>query len=421
MEYILRYLFDFALFLYFASTGFYPRKNYVLSTVLSLAGYGILFRAGLTVNAPLMIMLFFATNTALLISGYRVNPRNAVFYSLILTTLSCIGEYMFLCFPDAQPLNNMNVFSSKTLFWFFIAGKLAYMSGVLFLSRFTVKRTNIYDSAVSAILSVIPLLSTISLSVILSVNMGAIMFLVLCAVFFLINFITFYINAELINRNIELKSLQAEYKKNKAKLSEYQMLSDSSETSKIMRRDLDRQLDVLRELIGSDNQNAKEYIRQMKIPAEEINYTKYTDNAILNILLTQKANECRSKDIVCRIHSKFPSLAFISDIDTVAIFSNMIDNAIEATEQSEKKEIYIDLYTVNNSYSVVKIENYADNEPVIRRGMLRTQKKEGDIHGFGVKSINNALQKYGSEFVWSYDADRKFFKSSAMIHVPKQN
>lgn len=420
IEYILRHCFDLTLFLYFATTGFYPRRNYILSTALSAAGYVILFLAGLRADVPVLIILFFLTNASLLISGYLVKPRNAVFYSLILTTLSCIGEYVFIYFPEAHPLYNLNILASKSIFLAFICGKLVYLAGVFFLSRFTVKRTDIYASSVSAILSVIPFLSIISLSVVLYVNINVIMFLTLCAVFFLVNFITFYINAELIDRNSELKALQADYMRNKSVLSEYQTISGTAETARIMRHDLNRHLNVLRELIGIDTETAAEYLRQIRIPHEEVKYTKYTDNEILNILLAQKANECRRKGIVCRIQSKNPSFAFISDIDTVSIFSNMIDNAIEATEQSEKKEIYIDLYTVNNSYSAINVENYADKEPIILRGMLRTQKKDGERHGFGVKSINNALQKYGSEFVWSYDADRKFFKSSALIHVPKE-
>lgn len=96
----------------------------------------------------------------------------------------------------------------------------------------------------------------------------------------------------------------------------------------------------------------------------------------------------------------------------------MIDNAIEAAEKADIKEIYVDMYTVNRSYSAVKIENYTAKEPIVLNGLLRTQKKNTDIHGMGVKSINNALKKYGSELTWTYDRKRKYFRAAAVIHVP---
>jgi sensor histidine kinase YesM len=98
----------------------------------------------------------------------------------------------------------------------------------------------------------------------------------------------------------------------------------------------------------------------------------------------------------------------------------MLDNAIEAAENAEKKEIYVDLYTVNNTYSAVKIENYTDKEPIILDGLLRTQKQNTDIHGIGIKSINNALKKYNSELTWTYDEENKFFRAIALIHIPQK-
>lgn len=71
----------------------------------------------------------------------------------------------------------------------------------------------------------------------------------------------------------------------------------------------------------------------------------------------------------------------------------MLDNAIEAAEHAEIMEIYVDLYTVNNVYSAVKIENHTAKEPIVLDGLLSTQKENTDIHGMGIKSINNALKK----------------------------
>lgn len=252
-------------------------------------------------------------------------------------------------------------------------------------------------------------------------EINTLLFLWLCIVFLVINFITFYINAGLNEKNRELQMLQKEYNKNKAELSEYQLLSEKYESTKIMRHDLHKHLDTLKTMIKTDNEQANKYMQQIQHSQRELDYTHYTNNKILNILLAQKVKECHKQGVEVHIHSTSPELSFISDIDTVAIFSNMLDNAKEASEKADKKEIFVDLYTVNNSYAAVKVENYTDKEPVVLDGILHTQKKDTDMHGMGIQSINNALKKYNSELTWSYDDENKFFRAIVLIHIPKSS
>lgn len=420
--YTLGHLCEFILFIYFANTSFYPRKKYIISTLISLFGYILLFGIGIWGKAPISILSFFIVNVVLLMHCYNVKLRNAVFYSLILDTLSCIGEYIVMYILGLRYNHGWGwaqiTFTLYQTMTISIGGKLIYLIGILFLKNFTIKKA-IYDSETPIVLAIIPLLTIICLIVLMNIEMDTLLFLLICTVFLVINFITFYINAGLNDKNRELRLLQEEYNHNKAKLSEYQLLSEKYESTKIMRHDFHKQLSVLKDLIATDNVQAKDYMQQIQFSQRELDYTQYTDNKILNILFAQKVKECHERGVEIHIHSTSPTLSFISDIDTVAIFSNMIDNAIEAAEQAEKKEIFVDLYTVNNSYSAVKVENYTDKEPIILGGLLRTQKKNADIHGMGIKSINNALKKYNSELTWTYDKDNKFFRAMVLVHIPK--
>ena len=379
----------------------------------------ILFGIGLFGKAPISILSFFIINVALLRYCYNVKLRNAVFYSLILDTLSCIGEYICLYLMGIRYGTSWVITLQPFQFLIVsLCSKFIYLIGVLFLKHFITKKF-MYDDDTPIVLAVIPILSMICLMSFMTIEINRLLFLLICIVFLIINFITFYINAGLNKKNRELKILQDEYNKNKAELSEYQLLSEKYESTKIMRHDFHKQLDVLKNLIATDNVQAKEYMQQIQFSQRELDYTQYTDNKILNILFAQKVKECHNRGIEIHIHSKSPTLFLISDIDTVAIFSNMLDNAIEAAENAERKEIYVDLYTVNKSYSAVKIENYTDKEPIVLDGMPKTQKENRDIHGMGIKSINNALKKYNSELTWTYDSDKKFFRAVVLIHIPQ--
>ena len=421
--YCLGHLCEFVLFVYFASISFYPRKNYVRSGLISLVGYIVLYGIGLLSSPVFSIVSFFIVNTILLIYCYKVRLSNAVFFSLILDTMSCIGEYGAL-YAMGGRYNVMSanlILTTSQMTSLLIISKIIYLIGILFFKYFSPKRENIYNDDTPLALTVIPILTIICISTFMPSEITTFLFLLLCVAFMVINFITFYINTGLNNKNNELKILQEEYNKNKAELAEYHLLSEKYENTKIMRHDFHKQLDVLKGLITADNIQAKEYMQQIQFSQRELDYTSYTDNKILNILLAQKVKDCHNRGIEIHIHSKAPTLSFISEIDTVAIFSNMIDNAIEAAEQAQMKEIYVDLYTVNKSYSAVKIENYVDEGPIILDGLLRTQKENINIHGMGIKSINTALKKYNSELTWSYDKEKKFFRAIALIHIPNKD
>ena len=417
--YVLGHVFEFLLFAYFANTSFYPRKNYIVSNIISLCGYAILFIIGLWGRAPVSILAFFIINIILLVYEYNINFKNAIFYSLILDTLSCIGEYIIIYILGLRYGSNDFFVTSHQTMLISIGGKIIYLIGILFLKKF-VNKKNAYENETQTIMTIIPVSTIICLTILMTIEMDTLIFLLFCVTFFSINLITFYTNAGLNSKNRELRILQDEYNKNKTELSEYQLLAEKYENTRFMRHDFHKQLDILKNLIATDNIQAKEYMQQIRFSQRELDYAQYTDNKILNILFAQKIKECHRRGVEIHIHSTSPALAFVSEIDTVAIFSNMLDNAIEAAENADIKEIYVDLYTVNNAYSAVKIENHTAKEPIVLDGLLSTQKENTDIHGMGIKSINSALGKYGSELTWTYDKDLKFFRAIVLIHIPKQ-
>lgn len=419
MGYVLGHIFEFLLFSYFANTSFYSTKKNTTKTIISLCGYVILFGIGLLGKASISILSFFIVNAVLLKTCYGVKFKNAIFYSLMLDVLSCIGEYIIIYILGMRYGSSDFFVTSRQTMFISLGGKTIYLIGLLFLKKF-VNKKNTYENETQTITIIIPVLTIVCLTILMTIEINTLIFILLCVAFLLINIITFYTNAGLNNKNRELRILQEEYNKNKAELSEYHLVAEKYENTRVMRHDFHKQLDVLKNLIETDNVKAKEYMQQIQFSQRELDYAKYTDNKILNILFAKKIKECHRRGVEIHIHSTFPTLSFISEIDTVAIFSNMLDNAIEAAEHADIKEIYVDLYTVNNAYSAVRVENYTDKEPIVLDGFLRTQKENTDIHGMGIKSINNALKKYGSELTWTYDKERKFFRALVVIHIPKE-
>lgn len=212
-------------------------------------------------------------------------------------------------------------------------------------------------------------------------------------------------------RGKEMQALINEKEKHDSELDTYKLLYEKYENTRIMRHDMKEQLRTLHSLIGDNNEEAKRYIERLDVMGRNLDFTEYTDNKVLNILLDRKIGECSENGIKLSVCSNGVSMKFMSELDTVAVFSNLINNAMESCLRSEEKNIFIDLSTMNNSFAVVRVENNCDEAPTMVNGNFRTRKAKSDMHGIGLKSIKSSIKPYNGKITMSYDADNKFFRT----------
>lgn len=132
-----------------------------------------------------------------------------------------------------------------------------------------------------------------------------------------------------------------------------------------------------------------------------LEYESYVDtgNSVLNAIVREKIIICNKSDIQFTCSADGKLLNFISSLDIVAIFGNMLDNAVNYLKTVEDKEKRILSLVVREKLGKVYIcaENYyaeesielVDGLPVTRRDRLK--------HGFGCKSIRKATRKYNGD------------------------
>ena len=141
-----------------------------------------------------------------------------------------------------------------------------------------------------------------------------------------------------------------------------------------------------------------------------------TGNKVLDVILTTKSLQCQKKDITLNAMVDGDLLAGIHVKDICSLFGNILDNAIEATQQVEDKEKRLITLSVRsrNRFIIVECENCSDSENVrLRKNQRRrifgtdnlpkTTKKDNVKHGFGLKSISQVAEKYGGAMNVSYE------------------
>lgn len=412
---------EFVIMLYFANSTLQPKKNYYMSSAICFIGYLIIFGVSIFNMFIFNIISFTIIDFLIFILGYRINYKTALFQTFMMTLFMFLGELLMLFILklglDTESMVAATVQQSMLIT---IGGKLIYFLAVFVMKKVHKKR-NISSEKSSLILAIMPIITVLCIVMVYPLTLDRRVFTAIYIGAISVNFITITVNELVISKNRKIQMLENENYKNSVELEEYKTIKEKYEHSRIMNHDFREHLNILKTLISEDIQKAQEYVGTVEKECEDSKIEKYSDNDILNILLIRKKKECEENGIKLNITSTNPKLDFIDGMDTVAIFSNLINNAIEACSNSARKDIFIDLYTVNNAFSVIKVENYADKEPIVIEGMLRSGKDNGNYHGIGIKSINNSLSKYDGKMSWSYDKAKGMFRTVISVNNSQIN
>ena len=168
--------------------------------------------------------------------------------------------------------------------------------------------------------------------------------------------------------------------------------------------------DMKNHLLVLENRQNTEETRQMarQLRTQIMSYEDYihTGNDFLDIIIKDKAEKARTKQIDFSATIDFDGVDFIDPLDISTFFGNGLDNAIEASEKlpEEERVILIKAGKVQNFVSIL-----IENNCMLDSGMgdNRTTKADEFLHGFGISNMQKAAEKYAGTCTTS-QADGKF-------------
>ena len=281
-----------------------------------------------------------------------------------------LGVILLQCILQAADIKNVNetmLYCLEVTFSKVILIFLYYT----FINRFVKKSDVPYSKTRYIMYGIILLYSLINMSVIVenfkngeenylcAVNMGCIVL----ADLYLLYFVKMadeknYYEKQLIALEQQAK-VQYEYYLTQAK--------KYDQTIQIL-HDVNKHIKAIEGLYGAEQEKtAGEYATKIRELLKPLIPVQYTENPILNILLTDKESVMREKGISVTIKIDNVNLNFIEPIDITTIFGNLLDNAIEATEKLKgEKYICIKIGSYHKMI-VVSIENNC-NEVKWRNG-----------------------------------------------------
>lgn len=124
-----------------------------------------------------------------------------------------------------------------------------------------------------------------------------------------------------------------------------------------------------------------------------------TGNELVDIILSAKAGKIEELQIEVTANGGLRPLSFMEDVDICILFSNLIDNAVEANEKYDG-ERFLTIYASHNATMLmIAVSNPMKGTLQEEKGHILSSKKEVDTpHGIGTQNIFSVVRKYRGEY-----------------------
>lgn len=157
------------------------------------------------------------------------------------------------------------------------------------------------------------------------------------------------------------------------------------------------------------------YLDDIIKEVEKIAYIEISSNRMLNLIISKYSAICERKQICFKFDINSTNLQYVYDIDLSTILNNLLDNAVESSEESSNKQIELLIFSKNCNFDCIIIRNFCDNPPVFIDNKLISSKKEKNMHGVGINIVKKTLKKYGAFYDWNYDNVNNIFETSIVF------
>ena len=201
-----------------------------------------------------------------------------------------------------------------------------------------------------------------------------------------------------VNQQREMEAEIAKLKQEQAEIVErdYQALRRTYADNAKLYHDLHNHIEAIYQcLIQGDTKEAVRYCEDLRTPVRQISQTVWTGDKALDYLISSKMALAGQEQIKTKVNIEYPHNTNIRNADLTAILGNLLDNALEASEKAPDPLRFLSL-TIRriNDMLIIKVENGYSDTPSQENGHLLTSKADKTFHGWGLKSVESAADRY---------------------------
>lgn len=393
------------------------RMNLIAVVLYSVYGLA----CGLFDTPTLNIVMFVTMNFAIFAMSLKESKWYSLLRTITLTVFMMFGELVIGLVIDIGRVWEYDQITEQESYILLLFSKLAYFIFVVLFRRISANKEDKISWKEELLFLILPVATCVYLNAFLRVSAqvdeGAhFLLMVVCVLLLVANVLVYIVYNMIVDKNVKISKMREEEHKKEIDRKGYEMLKEKYDDLRSMIHDFEKYCNSIEGLIGVDNDKAKKMLEGVRGRNKEFLLVEYTNNTALNVLINQKLRECAEKGITLDVDIRRKNMMFLDEFDTVTICANVIDNAIEAAENSTEKRVEIKIFDVNEAYAALNVKNSCDEKPVELDGRLVTTKKDKKRHGVGMISIEKIAKKYKGNVRFEYDGKTKVFELSVLLN-----
>lgn len=188
----------------------------------------------------------------------------------------------------------------------------------------------------------------------------------------------------------------------------YEELEQNQTEIRRLRHDMNNHLSAIQSLFHSGNpEEAEAYMKELETQMSARTRV-FCKNSIINAVLNAKYNLAQEHSIDCFFHIDLDKLIGIDAISLCCLFSNTLDNAVEASVKipdPKERRLSVKARVTENGYFTYEITNSKKNTVLEQKGILKSDKEDTAAHGFGLSNVREMVEKYDGTLDISYTED----------------
>ncbi|MGN0438613.1 MAG: sensor histidine kinase [Lachnospiraceae bacterium] len=213
------------------------------------------------------------------------------------------------------------------------------------------------------------------------------------------NIIIFYAfnqYSEEMNSNMENQAL---IMKQQADLEYFMQMSENQERHNEFIHNISHYLRTIHQFAQEDDcKRIVKIVSELDSQLVESEMKMYSNYHVLNAILSEKRRQAEKMSVEFDVYVE-PGIVLdrVEDIDLIAMLGNLLDNALQAAENNNKKSfVKVRIYMQDmGGFCVVKIVNSYFGNVIVHEDTFVSTKNEKGLHGLGIKSVNRMAEKYG--------------------------
>lgn len=402
----------------------FPRQG---EAAILFLGYSVLFAGSFFDNYRLNLVLFFIVNLACIFIIYQLKLLTALFHTLFITismllSETCVWGILSYFGPDFYEersyFRNLVILSiiSKLLYFLILQCTSIYIK-----QRIT---RELSFSKSTLFLNIIPLLSAfialVFIAVCTKVSLPLFLDVLICisAIMLLaINIFLAWFHTSTQEKNQKFLKMQILLQKEYDTALYFDALHQQDEKQKILIHDIRKHLRSIADLNKKgDTEKIAAYINQITQSSDLQDSVRICDNNLLNTILFRTRQQCRESGTSFLTDIRSGCTDFLSDYDMTALFSNLLDNALDATKDILDSYIELSVTPRDDKKIVITMVNSCRKNPFSDNNkQLITTKKNKQRHGYGMKSIQRVVRKYGGNSRFYFNEENYTFHTILML------